>query len=156
MKLKKLQEHDIVITPVIRRPTGSFGGKRMSSHTDKVRPIRASEFVMQLLSFSHHFALKTQLIRPLIRIVNDGFAGIYSVNVDYNQQKVTIWGICNKYDVLETMRTKRKEARFWNPEDNSADDLESRKGTDDVKHLIKSRSLSWRAWKRVFTRSNSF
>ncbi|XP_030460409.1 heavy metal-associated isoprenylated plant protein 28 [Syzygium oleosum] len=82
--------------------------------------------------------------------------GIYSVNVDYNQQKVTIWGICNKYDVLETMRTKRKEARFWNPEDNSADDLESRKGTDDVKHLIKSRSLSWRAWKRVFTRSNSF
>ncbi|KAI6697714.1 hypothetical protein NL676_017833 [Syzygium grande] len=82
--------------------------------------------------------------------------GIYSVNVDYNQQKVTIWGICNKYDVLETMRTKRKEARFWNPEDNSVDDLESRKGTDDVKHLIKSRSLSWRAWKRVFTRSNSF
>ncbi|KAJ9679890.1 hypothetical protein PVL29_021713 [Vitis rotundifolia] len=48
-----------------------------------------------------------------------GIKGIYSVNVDYNQQKVTVWGICNKYDVLTTMRTKRKEARFWNDEDNA-------------------------------------
>ncbi|KAF3432724.1 hypothetical protein FNV43_RR23826 [Rhamnella rubrinervis] len=44
--------------------------------------------------------------------------GIYSVNVDYQQQKVTVWGICNKYDVLAMVRSKRKEARFWNPEDN--------------------------------------
>ncbi|KAG5052715.1 hypothetical protein JHK87_004913 [Glycine soja] len=44
--------------------------------------------------------------------------GIYSVNVDYYQQKVTVWGICNKYDVLETVRSKRKEAQFWNQEDN--------------------------------------
>ncbi|KAI3417853.1 HMA domain-containing protein [Psidium guajava] len=91
--------------------------------------------------------------------------GIYSVNVDHDQQKVTVWGICNKHDVLETMRTKRREARFWNPEDDSSgpdlageeDDSRSRKGTGDVKRLTKSRSsLGWRAWKRVFTRSNSF
>ncbi|KAJ7965225.1 Heavy metal-associated isoprenylated plant protein [Quillaja saponaria] len=44
--------------------------------------------------------------------------GIYSVNVDRSQQKVTVWGICNKYDVLENVRSKRKDARFWNPEDN--------------------------------------
>ncbi|KAG6714397.1 hypothetical protein I3842_05G200800 [Carya illinoinensis] len=50
--------------------------------------------------------------------------GIYSVNVDYNQQKVTVWGICNKYNVLATIRGKRKEARFWNPEDNMIKILE--------------------------------
>ncbi|KAK3445732.1 hypothetical protein EUGRSUZ_A00968 [Eucalyptus grandis] len=88
--------------------------------------------------------------------------GIYSVNVDYNQQKVTVWGICNKYDVLETMKAKRKESRFWNPEDNHGgadladeDGLQSCEGAGSVKHLIKSGSLSWRAWKRIFTRSNS-
>ncbi|KAF7148319.1 hypothetical protein RHSIM_Rhsim03G0216700 [Rhododendron simsii] len=49
------------------------------------------------------------------------FRGIYSVNVDYHQQKVTVWGICNKYDVLATIRNKRKEACFWNPEDSGND-----------------------------------
>ncbi|KAF4356605.1 hypothetical protein F8388_006349 [Cannabis sativa] len=44
--------------------------------------------------------------------------GIYSVNVDYHQQKVTVWGICNKYDVLTTVKSKRKDARFWNPSEN--------------------------------------
>ncbi|KAG1362418.1 heavy metal-associated isoprenylated plant protein 30 [Cocos nucifera] len=41
------------------------------------------------------------------------FRGIHSVNVDYHLQKVTVWGICNKYDVLATIRKKRREARFW-------------------------------------------
>ncbi|KAF5947459.1 hypothetical protein HYC85_013416 [Camellia sinensis] len=50
--------------------------------------------------------------------------GIYSVNVDFNQQKVTVWGICNKHDVLTTMRKKRKGACFWNPEDNNVVDIE--------------------------------
>ncbi|GLT41558.1 hypothetical protein SLA2020_156120 [Shorea laevis] len=87
--------------------------------------------------------------------------GIYSVNVDYSQQKVTVWGICNKYDVLETMRSKRKEARFWNPEDN----VEMEKPMSAPKDhsifkpslaLMKARSFSLKAWKKVFTRSNSF
>ncbi|MCL7036989.1 hypothetical protein MKW94_028825 [Papaver nudicaule] len=39
--------------------------------------------------------------------------GIYSVSVDCKLQKVTVWGICNKHDVLATIRSKRKDARFW-------------------------------------------
>ncbi|XP_014504316.1 heavy metal-associated isoprenylated plant protein 28 [Vigna radiata var. radiata] len=83
--------------------------------------------------------------------------GIYSVNVDYYQQKVTVWGICNKYDVLETVRSKRKYARFWNEEDNVV--LEKSESSKDLKPslaLTKVRSLSLKAWKKIFTRSYSF
>ncbi|KAF7816614.1 heavy metal-associated isoprenylated plant protein 28 [Senna tora] len=86
--------------------------------------------------------------------------GIYSVNVDYSQQKVTVWGICNKYDVLATIRSKRKEARFWNLEDNAVlEDSQTRIPHSDFKPslaLTKVRSLSLKAWKKVFTRSYSF
>ena len=95
--------------------------------------------------------------------------GIYSVNVDYYQQKVTVWGICNKYDVLETVRSKRKEARFWNPEDNvGLEDSESSLSSPTPPPLLphkdfkpslaltRVRSLSLKAWKKVFTRSYSF
>ena len=96
-------------------------------------------------------------------------AGIYSVNVDYSQQKVTVWGICNKYDVLANIKSKRKEARFWNPEDNAI--LENsqssssppplslqfpRKNYKPSLSLNKVRSLSLKAWSKVFTRSYSF
>ncbi|XP_016165720.1 uncharacterized protein LOC107608439 [Arachis ipaensis] len=79
-----------------------------------------------------------------------------------------LWGICNKYDVLETVRSKRKDARFWNPEDN-LELLEDPKSSPsspittlhhkDFKRsltLTKVRSLSLKAWKKVFTRSYSF
>ncbi|KAL6127311.1 hypothetical protein ACLB2K_075352 [Fragaria x ananassa] len=109
--------------------------------------------------------------------------GIYSVNVDYSQQKVTVWGICNKYDVLATVRTKRKHACFWNPEDNDIGEegeeeteqppTTTMSESDDVskppiakikyilrqpsiKALTRVRSLSLKAWKNVFTRSYSF
>ncbi|KAI9097632.1 hypothetical protein K1719_025403 [Acacia pycnantha] len=94
--------------------------------------------------------------------------GIYSVNVDYRQQKVTVWGICNKYDVLATIRSKRKEARFWNPEDNAVLEVSSLSPSSSpppptLPHrdfrsplaLTKVRSLSLKAWKKVFTRSYS-
>ncbi|KAL0400517.1 UNVERIFIED_CONTAM: hypothetical protein Slati_4081600 [Sesamum latifolium] len=45
--------------------------------------------------------------------------GIYSVNVDFHQQKVTVWGICDKHDVLSVVKNKRKGARFWNWDDNA-------------------------------------
>ncbi|RVW41248.1 hypothetical protein VitviT2T_025468 [Vitis vinifera] len=83
-----------------------------------------------------------------------GIKGIYSVNVDYNQQKVTVWGICNKYDVLTTMRTKRKEARFWNDEDNA--EMEEPVKDPKPMTLTRVRSLSWKAWRMVFKRSYSF
>ncbi|KAI4338057.1 hypothetical protein L6164_016411 [Bauhinia variegata] len=95
--------------------------------------------------------------------------GIYSVNVDYSQQKVTIWGICNKYEVLATIRSKRKEARFWNPEENAAlEDSISQspssppppplphKDSKPSLTLIRVRSLSLKALKKAFTRSYSF
>ena len=81
------------------------------------------------------------------------------MNVDYNQQKVTVWGICNKHDVLNTMRTKRKEARFWNDEDNIEMEEESQKDPNKPMKpmtLTTVRSLSWKAWKMVFKRSYSF
>ncbi|KAL9162999.1 hypothetical protein ABFS82_06G014000 [Erythranthe guttata] len=39
--------------------------------------------------------------------------GIYSVSVDLQQQKVTVWGICDKYDVVSIVKNKRKRARLW-------------------------------------------
>ncbi|KAL9237130.1 hypothetical protein vseg_011716 [Gypsophila vaccaria] len=90
--------------------------------------------------------------------------GIYSVNVDYAQQKVTVWGICNKYDVLSTIKKKRKDAQFWNPEDNPKLEktekdylhfINSSRSSSNV-ILTKAKSFSVRAFKKVFTRSNSF
>ncbi|KAL2550871.1 Heavy metal transport/detoxification superfamily protein [Forsythia ovata] len=108
--------------------------------------------------------------------------GIYSVNVDFHQQKVTVWGICNKFDLLDTVRNKRKESRFWNPEDN-IEIQESKSVPPSPPHslnpkgspppylaIIKGRALSWKAkamikgryslgWKSLkksFIRSNSF
>ncbi|KAJ8774666.1 hypothetical protein K2173_017112 [Erythroxylum novogranatense] len=86
--------------------------------------------------------------------------GIYSVNVDYSQQKVTVWGICNKYDVLATIKSKRKEARFWNREDNTITDDDDQMEEESNKTLFKARSLrlNWKSWSwtKVFTRSYSF
>ncbi|GMI76524.1 HEAVY METAL ASSOCIATED PROTEIN 37 [Hibiscus trionum] len=94
--------------------------------------------------------------------------GIYSVMVDHNQQKVTVWGICNKYDVLSTVRSKRKYARFWKLEDNTVIEMEqqgekSPPGSGSASASappslapMKAGSLSWKAWKKVFTRSYSF
>ncbi|KAF3340329.1 Heavy-metal-associated domain-containing protein [Carex littledalei] len=39
--------------------------------------------------------------------------GIHSVQVDYHAQKVTVWGICNRDDVLTAIRRKRRDAYFW-------------------------------------------
>ncbi|XP_044512272.1 protein SODIUM POTASSIUM ROOT DEFECTIVE 2 [Mangifera indica] len=89
--------------------------------------------------------------------------GIYSVNVDYEQQKVIVWGICNKYDVLETMKSKRKETRFWNEEDNFVMEKSEFPSLPPPKHskmpyltLIRAQSFKWKAFEKVFKRSNSF
>ncbi|XP_021857451.1 heavy metal-associated isoprenylated plant protein 28 [Spinacia oleracea] len=89
--------------------------------------------------------------------------GIYSVNVDYAEQKVTVWGICNKYDVLTTIKNKRKDAEFWNPEDNIK--LEEtgvykirRNANNNSSNAIltKAKSFSYRALRKVFNRTHSF
>ncbi|XP_057800756.1 heavy metal-associated isoprenylated plant protein 23 [Salvia miltiorrhiza] len=109
--------------------------------------------------------------------------GIYSVKVDFEQQKVTVWGICDKCDVLSKVKNKRKGARFWELEDqisvqeshfasapsspqhsslsikkNSAKYLAiiKRQSLNLSLSMLKSRSMNWRALKKVFGRSNSF
>ncbi|KAL9337196.1 hypothetical protein Peur_068965 [Populus x canadensis] len=96
--------------------------------------------------------------------------GIYSVNVDYYQQKVTVWGICNKHDVLATIKSKRKEARFWNPQEMEEEesqppspppppppkDSRTIPSLTLMKARSLTRSLSWKVWKKVFTRTYSF
>ncbi|GJV20860.1 heavy metal-associated isoprenylated plant protein 28 [Tanacetum coccineum] len=88
------------------------------------------------------------------------FKGIYSVNVDYKQQKVTVWGICNKKEVLSTIRAKRKGARLWNvEEDISNNAIQSRTAPPSPSFcrsslsIIKghgSLSLNWKAaWKKI-------
>ncbi|GMJ00500.1 HEAVY METAL ASSOCIATED PROTEIN 37 [Hibiscus trionum] len=129
----------------------------VASSSKKVEP-QYVEMMVPLYSYGCERKVKNTLSH---------LKGIYSVTVEYEQQKVTVWGICNKYDVLSTMRSKRKEARFWKPEDN----VEMQAGEADPSPslprknfklnkpslaLIKARSLSWKAWKNVFTRSYSF
>ncbi|KAK4770250.1 hypothetical protein SAY87_030782 [Trapa incisa] len=125
------------------------------------------EMMVPLYSYGCERKIKKSLSR---------LRGIYSVNVDYSQQKVTVWGICNKYDVLETMRRKRKDARFWNPVDNVIMPAQEEEAPEKPPpQLVKvdnpkisrqlllltkaGRSLSsWKAWKKlvVFNRSSSF
>ncbi|GAB4858629.1 hypothetical protein Ancab_010102 [Ancistrocladus abbreviatus] len=101
--------------------------------------------------------------------------GIYSVNVDFGQQKVTVWGICNKYNVLATIKNKRKEAQFWNSEDNihlEAEGKEETHHSSSPPHpyhrnlhlrlhplnsaLTRVKSISFKAFKNAFNRSYSF
>ncbi|KAF6156739.1 hypothetical protein GIB67_033208 [Kingdonia uniflora] len=76
--------------------------------------------------------------------------GIYSVSVDYKLQKVTVWGICNKYDVLSTLRSKRKGARFWDCKEESLEIVYA--PPEPSKPMISKkmlRSLSWKALMKV-------
>lgn len=108
------------------------------------------------------------------------------MKVDYYKQKVTVWGICNKLDVLAMVKKKRKEARFWNVEENhnaeSVDDgivvkedtIKTSSNSDKSSafytystspsrfnirpplSLIRTSSFTWKAVKKVFSRSLSF
>ncbi|WOL05746.1 heavy metal-associated isoprenylated plant protein 30-like [Canna indica] len=88
--------------------------------------------------------------------------GIHSVHVDYNLQKVTVWGICNRDDVLATIRKKRREARFWEtttaaeceagkppppPPKVEADEILEEDAARDHVAAVKSRKLR-KSWKK--------
>ena len=85
-------------------------------------------------------------------------AGIHSINVDYHTQKVTVWGICNKDEVLATIRKKRRDARFWDDQAASSNGstADETNVTDEVASSGVSRleslsSLKFRkSWKRLF------
>lgn len=83
-------------------------------------------------------------------------AGIHSVDVDYRLQKVTVWGICNRDDVLATIRKKRRGSRFWDestPEIHEEGDA-AEEGAEMKK--INSRLPSFssykfrKSWKKLF------
>ncbi|CAH9058752.1 unnamed protein product [Cuscuta epithymum] len=141
--------------------------------SSSIRKVEAQYVEMMVPLYSHGCVRKVKNALSHIR-------GIYSVNVEFKEQKVTVWGICNKYDVLSTIRKKRKDARFWNPEDND-DDVEPEGGEEEqvlsqslmtkvsspfLKRrrsaqplaLLRTRSLlSWKlSLKRAFSRSHSF
>ncbi|XP_072988582.1 copper transport protein ATX1 [Typha latifolia] len=81
--------------------------------------------------------------------------GIHSVHVDYHLQKVTVWGICNKDDVLATIRKKRREARFWDqPESEineafSHDEAERDNSTSKFETLSSPHKFK-KSWKKLF------
>ncbi|THG18686.1 hypothetical protein TEA_022495 [Camellia sinensis var. sinensis] len=72
-----------------------------------------------------------------------------------------MWGICNKYEVLATMRKKRKQTQFWNPEDNNVEMEPSQPTLSSLYPLphdcsmpsltlARARSLNWKAWKKNY------
>ncbi|CAH9070099.1 unnamed protein product [Cuscuta europaea] len=138
------------------------------------RKVEAQYVEMMVPLYSHGCVRKVKNALSHIR-------GIYSVNVEFKEQKVTVWGICNKYDVLSTIRKKRKDARFWNPQDNDDDVVEPEGGGEEqvlsqplttklsssfLKRrrsaqplaLLRTRSLlSWKlSLKKAFSRTLSF
>ncbi|KAL5214846.1 hypothetical protein ABZP36_003998 [Zizania latifolia] len=81
--------------------------------------------------------------------------GIHSVQVDYQQQKVTVWGICNRDDVLAAVRKKRRAARFWGADrqpDHLGDDATPADAPKPAKHYLQSfTAYKFRkSWKKLF------
>ncbi|CAL9154607.1 unnamed protein product [Musa hybrid cultivar] len=80
-------------------------------------------------------------------------AGIHSVHVDYKLQKVTVWGICNKDDVLATIRKKRREARFWEQAEPEAAEgkVEDEMAVAKASRLAAAKGHRLRlSWKKLF------
>ncbi|XP_049349433.1 heavy metal-associated isoprenylated plant protein 28-like [Solanum verrucosum] len=82
---------------------------------------------MQIVPAGRNINVEPQYVEMMVPLYSYGcerkinkalshIKGYIHVNVDFEQQKVTI---CNKYDVLATVRSKRKAARLWNSEDNN-------------------------------------
>lgn len=82
--------------------------------------------------------------------------GIHSINVDYHTQKVTVWGICNKDEVLATIRKKRRDASFWDQAASSNGNADTNIRDDEVGSSEDSQpedhsSNRFRSsWKRLF------
>lgn len=79
------------------------------------------------------------------------FAGIHSVQVDYHQQKVTVWGICNRDDVLAAVRKKRRDARFWNGDELGPGEHVPPPGEAPKQYLAAFTAYRLRkSWKKLF------
>ncbi|KAL6882578.1 hypothetical protein ACP4OV_011268 [Aristida adscensionis] len=79
--------------------------------------------------------------------------GIHSIQVDYQQQKVTVWGICNRDDVLAAVRKKRRAARFWGAGETVGPDGELPSAGDAPPKQYLAAFTAYRcrkAWKKLF------
>ncbi|TVU16030.1 hypothetical protein EJB05_39580, partial [Eragrostis curvula] len=77
--------------------------------------------------------------------------GIHSIQVDYHQQKVTVWGICNKDDVLAAIRKKRRAARFWGASEPALGEDVLPTGDAPKQYLAAFTAYRCRkAWKKLF------
>ncbi|KAK3143896.1 hypothetical protein QOZ80_4AG0306360 [Eleusine coracana subsp. coracana] len=78
--------------------------------------------------------------------------GIHSVQVDYQQQKVTVWGICNRDDVLAAVRKKRRAARFWGADEPGPGGGDASAMVDAPKQYLAAFTAyrCKKAWKKLF------
>ncbi|XP_020577867.1 heavy metal-associated isoprenylated plant protein 28 [Phalaenopsis equestris] len=81
--------------------------------------------------------------------------GIHSVHVDYYQQKVTVWGICNREDVLYSIRKKRRKARFWDQTESEdkamVEETVALEINDSEPVAARGRRFKFRkSWKKLF------
>ncbi|KAG6476615.1 heavy metal-associated isoprenylated plant protein 30-like [Zingiber officinale] len=117
------------------------------------KPVEAQFVEMKVPLYSYGCEKKVKRALSHLR-------GIHSVRVDYELQKVTVWGICNKDDVLATVKKKRREARFWDQSlecDQAAPPSEEVEEEDDKEiHHVSSRLSAIkgfkfkRSWKKLF------
>lgn len=74
------------------------------------------------------------------------------MHVDYQIQKVTVWGICNKDDVLATIRKKRREACFWDQLETEVKNKvaqEEAEGAENAPHPA-TVNMHKKSWKKLF------
>jgi hypothetical protein len=90
-----------------------------------------------------------------MRISKNWHVGIHSVHVDFHAQKVIVWGICNRDDVLAAIRRKRREAYFWDEPDSKITSSSTR--YDEIKPTRSSRLTAAltickirKSWKKLF------
>ncbi|XP_074564543.1 copper transport protein ATX1 isoform X2 [Curcuma longa] len=115
------------------------------------KPVEAQFVEMKVPLYSYGCEKKVKKALSHLR-------GIHSVHVDYELQKVTVWGICNKDDVLATIKKKRREARFWEKlsECDQAVPSEEKVEEEDEEihvssHLPAIKSFKFkRSWKKFF------
>lgn len=86
------------------------------------------------------------------------------MHVDYDLQKVTVWGICNRDDVLAIIKKKRREARFWDldsicqngsppaeqTDEGNGDEQAAVPGTTEKATLDGHPNRIRKPWKRLF------
>lgn len=76
--------------------------------------------------------------------------GIHSVQIDSHQQ-VTVWGICNRDDVLAAVRKKRRDARFWNGDELGPGEHVPPPGEAPKQYLAAFTAYRLRkSWKKLF------